>query len=92
MDDTRFITKLSICKLLPENIENQLKASPTQAAKASYFLEHMIKPTLDTADTYSFDNLLSVMECSGYGITEKLARKIKTELHKWDHIESGMIY
>ena len=92
MDDTLFITKLSICKLLPENIESQLKALPTQAAKASYFLEHVIKPTLDTASIYSFDNLLSVMECSGCGITEKLACEIKSEFHKWDHIESGMIY
>ena len=77
---------------MPENIESQLKALPTQAAKASYFLEHGIKPTLDTPDTYSFDNLLSVMERSGCGITEKLTCEIKSEFHKWNHIESGMIY
>ena len=82
MDDTLFITKLSACKLLPGDTNSQLKASPTQVAKASYFLDHVIKPALNINDTSTFDDLLSVMGHCGYAYVEKLADKIKSDMIK----------
>ena len=90
MDDTLFITKLFACKLLPGDTNSQLKALPTQVAKASYFLDHVIKPALEIDDTSSFDKLLSVMEHCGYAHVEKLACKIKSETSKGRYIGSGM--
>lgn len=88
MDDALFIAKLSDHKLLTGNISNQLKALPTQLAKASYFLDHVIKPALVTGDTSSFDNLVSVMRHCGYDHVEKLAYKIEFEIDKASDIES----
>ena len=82
MDDTLFITKLSTCKLLPGDTNSQLKALPTQVAKASYFLDHVIKPALEIDDTSSFDDLLSAMEHCGYAHVENLAHIIKSEMSK----------
>ena len=82
MDDTLFLTKLSAYKLIPGDTNSQLKSLPTQAAKASYFLDHVIKPALDIGDISSFDNLLSVMEQCGYVHVEKLAFEIKSEMSK----------
>ena len=84
MDDTLFITKLSTSKLLPGDTNDQLKALLTQAAKASYFLDHVIKPALDIDGTSSFDDLLSVMEHCGYDHVEKLACKIKSQMKGTD--------
>ena len=90
MEDILFITKLFKHKLLPGDTDNQLKALPTQAARALYFLNHVIKPTLDFDDTSSFDNLLSVMEHCGYDHVEKLAGEIKSEFDKESDFEAGM--
>ena len=90
MDDTLFITKLSACKLLPGDTHSQLKTLPTRVDKASYFLDHVIKPALDIDDTSSFDDLLSVMEDCGYAHVEKLACKIKSAMNKRSKIEPGM--
>ena len=84
MDDTLFVTKLSSCKLLPGDTNDQLKALPTQSAKSSYFVDHVIKPALEIDDTSSFDDLLSVMEHCGYVHVEKLAFKIKSEMKERD--------
>ena len=90
MDDILFITKLSTCKLLPGDTNDQLKSLPTQAAKASYFLDHVIKSALEIDDTSSFDNLLSVMEHSGYLHMENLSCKIKSEMNKESDTGPGM--
>ena len=90
MDDTLFITKLSACKLLPGDTNSQLKALRTQVDKASYFLNHVIKPALEIDDTFSFDDLLSVMEHCGYGHVERLACKIKTEMSRTSDTAPGM--
>ena len=90
MDDTLFITKLSAYKLLPGDTQSQLEALPTQAAKASYFLGHVIKPAIDIDDTSSFDDLLSVMEDCGYAHVEKLACKIKSSMNNGSDTRPGM--
>ena len=82
MDDTLFFAKLSIYKLLPGDTNSQLKSLPTQAAKASYFLDHVIKPALDIDNTSSFDSLLSVMKQCGYVHVEELAFEIKSEMSR----------
>ena len=90
MDDTVFTAKLSNCDLLSEDTSDQLKTLPTPVAKASYLLDHVIKPTLDIGATFIFDNLLSVMEHCGYARVEKLAHEIKSEIHEGCNIEQGM--
>ena len=82
MDDILFTTNLFKCKLLPGDIDNQLKALPTQADKALYILNHVIKPALDVDNTLIFEGLLSVMEHCGYAHVEKLACEIKSEFDK----------
>ena len=84
MDDTLFITKLSTSKLLPGDTNSQLKALSTQAAKASYFLDHVIKPALDIDNTSSFNELLCVMECCGYIHVETLSCEIKSMMNNND--------
>ena len=91
MDDTLFTTKLSNHKLLSEDTSDQLKALPTPVAKASYLLDHVIKPTLDVGTTFIFDKLLSVMEHCGYDHVEKLAHEMKSEMHIENDIKPGMI-
>ena len=90
MDDTAFTAELSNCDLLSEDTSDQLKALPTTVAKASYLLDHVIKPTLDIGATFIFDNLLSVMEHCGYDHVEKLAYEIKSEIHEGNDIKPGM--
>ena len=89
MDDTLFIAKLSNCELLPGDTHDQLKALPTQPAKALYFLNHVIKPALDIDDASSFDDLLSVMDQCGYAHVKKLACKIKSEIIERNNSEPG---
>ena len=90
MDDTSFTSKLSAHRILPGATNSQLEALPTQATKALYFLDHVIKPVLDIDDTSSFNNLLSVMEHCGYAHVERLSCKIKSEIDKANDIEPGM--
>ena len=82
MDDTHFITKLSSQELLPGDTENKIKTLSTQADKASYFLNHVIKPALDINETSDFDELLSIMQNCGYKHVRKLSVTIKYEIDK----------
>ena len=92
MDDTSFITKLYEDKILPLNINSQLNVLPTQADKAAYFLDQMIKPTLDTDDSSSINKLLSIMKHCGYDVVEKLACEIKSELDEASDVEPGIVH
>ena len=80
MDDTHFITKLSAQQLLPGDTENKIKALSTQADKASYFLNHVIRPAVDINEISNFDDLLSIMQNCGYKHVQKLAVTIKCEI------------
>ena len=84
MDDTHFITKLSAQELLPGDTENKIKTLSTPADKASYFLNHVIKPALDINETSDFDELLSIMQNCGYKHVQKLSVTIKCEIKKSD--------
>ena len=89
MDDTVFTATLTKHKLLPGNIKSQLTALRTQADRALYFLDHVIKPALDIDDTSSFNKLLSIMEQCGYDHVEKLACKIKSGIGKASDTKPG---
>ena len=92
MDDILFTVSLSKHQLLPGNISNKIEMLPTQADKASYFLNHVIKPALDVDDTSSFDDLISVMEHCDYTHVKKVACEIKSEIDKASHVGPGMMY
>ena len=97
MEDCLFINKLSTHKLLPGNTGNLVKADkalPTQADKASHFLNYVIKPALRIDDTCSFDNLLSVMEHCDYIHVKNLACKIISEIIEASqcHFGPGIMY
>ena len=80
MDDSTFIAKLATKKLLPGDIGSRIEAQLTAADKASYFLNHTIKPSLDLDDFSSFDRLLSVMEQCEYDHITKLALEIRSRI------------
>ena len=92
MNDTLFIVSLSKHQLLPGNTSNEIKSLPTQADKALYFLDHVIKPALDIEDTSSFDKLLSTMKQCGYAHVKTLACKIKSDIDKGRSIKTGVLY
>ena len=87
MDDTHFIIKLSAQQLLPGDTENKIKTLSTQADKASYFLNHVIKPALDINETSCFDKLLCIMQECDYIYVQKLAVTIKCEINKCDEVK-----
>ena len=90
MNDTLFIAKLSTFNLLPGNTNDQLQALPTQADKALYILNHVIKPALAIKDTSSFESLLSVMEQCGYDNVKRIACIMKSQISKGNNMDSGM--
>ena len=71
-------------------IKGELIALSTQAKKAPYFLEYVIKPALDIDNTDNCGILLSVMEHCGHGHMEKLACEIESEIAKTSDSKSGM--
>ena len=90
MNDARFVAKLCSHQFLPGDTESQLETKTTPAAKAAYFLSHVVKRALDGNDTSSFNNLLSVMEICDYTDLNKLAHEIKSKINKASDIEPGI--
>ena len=80
MDDSTFIAKLITNKLLSGDTGEKIEAQSTPADKASYFLNHMIKPSLDLGNVDSFNRLLSVMKQCDYGHIKQLALEIKSAI------------
>ena len=91
MDDTLFIAKLSAQHLLPGDTHAKVKAISSQSEKASYFLDHVIKPALDIDDTSDFEKLLSVMQDSGYNHVKNLSCKIRSNLDDLSNSKSSII-
>lgn len=80
MDDAIFIASLGVAKLLPGNLKATIQAKPTSVDKADYFLDRVIKPTLQ----YDSDNLLrfiKVMQESKDCTLNKLAGDMKDKLN-----------
>ena len=80
MDDSTFIAKLTTNKLLPGDTGGKIEAQSTLADKASYFLNHIIKPSLDVGIVDSLNRLLSVMEQCDYDHIKQLALEIKSAI------------
>lgn len=81
MDDAFFIAELVTHNLLPDNIQDHVRAQPTSADKALYFLDHVIRPSVSSDTGSSFDELLDVMEDSDYHVNE-LAKQIRSSLRE----------
>ena len=88
MDDPHFLAALFDQWLLPGDTHSEIKAMATPANKASYFLDHVIKPALVVNKTSDFDKLLSIMQTCGYAHVQKLAITIKSEMDELDEIKS----
>ena len=83
MDDALFFAMLSEHELLPGDTENKLKCLTPQTEKATYFMSHVIKPSLEVDSRVYFDKLLLVMSESGYKHVEEISGKIKSEIPNW---------
>ena len=80
MDDAIFTAQLFSHDLLPGDAKEQVEAKATRADKTTYFLDHMIKPSLANTFVGSFNKLLKVMEDSEYEDVKELAKLITTRL------------
>ena len=91
MKDALFIAKLYSCDLLPDDIKEHVHSVslPTKADKATYFLDHVIKPSVTTGVGNSFDQLLNVMENSEHQGVKELAKLIRTSLRKRSNSDNG---
>ena len=84
MNDVIFTTQLSTYKILPDSVDAHIKSRslPTEPDKADYYLENVIKKSLDTDGTEEFEILITVMEKCGYRHVERLAKAMKSDLDK----------
>ena len=89
MDDIHFITKLSACNLLPSDTKNQVKLQLTQANKAAYFLDHVIKPSLNIDEAAYFKKLLFAMLDCGYDHVVNLSSEIQRRIDTSPNILTG---
>ena len=80
MDDITFTTNLAKHGILPDGVAAHIKSLPTQSVKADYFLNNIIKPSLDIDETFEFENLLAIMARCGYSHVERMANKMKRDL------------
>jgi len=64
MDNPTFLANLHSQGLLPDDMKNKIDSMETETAKASYFLDHVIKPRLATSDENLFEKLTTLIECS----------------------------
>ena len=78
MNDAIFNAGLHSRNLFPSDLKDQIQSKSTRAEKASHFLDHFI---IDLTKE-KFDDFINVMENSEFERLKKLAKKIKTKLHK----------
>ena len=71
------------------NLKERVESLPTKSEKASYFLDHVIKPSVTSDDGSSFDKLLNVMEDSDHQGVKELAELIRTSLRKRSDSDNG---
>ena len=80
MNDVIFMAGLYSRDLLPDDLKEHVESLATSAKKASYFLDHVIKPSITIGDARRFDNLLNVMEDSEYQGVKELAKLIRDSI------------
>ena len=87
MNDVAFTAELSGNGLLPDDLKDRLESLATSPAKAAYFLDHVIRPSVTSGDRKSLNELLDIMEDSDYHSSMKeLAKKIK---HSFEISDNG---
>jgi len=82
MNDVTFLARLFSAKLLPGDVNSQVKSITTRADKAAHLLDHVIRPSVMTGVGNSFDDLIKVMEDSEYDDVKELAKLIRIRLRK----------
>ena len=70
-------------------MKDQVQACPTQADKATYFLDHVIKPSVISGVGKSFDGLLAVMENSEYDGVKELAKMMRNRMENEQSITNA---
>ena len=80
MNDALFTAKLTSKSLLPEDVGSHIDSLATKADKAKYFLQNVIKPSLDVNDTTDLNNFILIMEESDYRPLNTIAAKMKEKL------------
>jgi len=82
MNDDTFIAQLFSISLLPGDVKDHVESKPTSASKATYFLDHMVKPSVTAGVGGHFNDLIKVMEYSEYNGVKELAGHIRCKLRK----------
>ena len=82
LNDAIFIAKLYSSDLLPDDLKERVGSLQTEAEKTMYFMDHVIKPSVTSDDSSSFDKLLNVMESSNYPCVKELANQIRVSIKK----------
>ena len=80
MNDVIFMAELYSRDLLPDDLKEHVESLATSAEKASYFLDHVIKPSITISDASRFDDLLNVMKDSEYQGVKELAKLIRDSI------------
>ena len=94
MDDVFFLELLRRRDLFPGDLQAQVQAKDTIAAKTDWFLDHAIKPSLDVDVIKPLHELLTVMSDDEYvksALLKELAAEIQQQLDK-DTSHSGTYY
>ena len=89
INDTLFTAELFANDLLPGDHKEHVESLPTKSDKASYFLDHVIKPSVTSDDGSSFDKLLNVMEDSDHQGVKELTKLIRTSLRERSNSDNG---
>jgi len=62
MNDPTFLANLYSQGLLSDDMKNKIEDMDTETAKASYFLDHAIKPRLTMTDENVFEKLIALIK------------------------------
>ena len=79
MQDTKFLDDLCNHALISEQFRDELKSLMQRNERASYFLDHNVKPGLTTGDTSNLFTLFAVMKNCSSDDVKDLAEQIKGE-------------
>ena len=80
MKNSIFLSQLKHHHLFPEDVSTTLESLTTSAEKASYFLDNVIKPSMNAGSDTCFAALVTVMMDSTLEHLVELAETIKSEL------------
>jgi len=89
MNDPKFLADLYSQDFLSGDMKNKIESMDTQPAKASYFLDQVIKPSLTMTENNLFEKLVKLIEDSDSEVLKDLSRKLKKMLES-QHSEEGM--